>query len=312
MREVFAVLGLAAASDVTVLVEGETGTGKELCARALHDASPRAKGPFVAVDCGALPATLVDSTLFGHVSGAFTGAQGKRDGAFVRAHGGTIFLDELGAVSLDVQAKLLRVLEERRVRPLGGDTERPVDVRVVAASGRALVGAVAEGSFRADLFYRLSVVHIALPALRQRREDIAPMARAILERRGFDPGPILGANLDRLTAHDWPGNVRELRNVLERALALTPGAERFEDLRVDVRSFGASAHEHAVPVRTDLPFSEAKALVLEDFERRYLADVLARCAGNISQAAREADVDRKHLRNLLRRHGLIDSKTEGT
>jgi len=192
MREVFAVLELAAASDATVLLEGETGTGKELAARGLHEASARRRGPFVAVDCGALPENLVESELFGHVRGAFTGAERPRTGAFARAHGGTLFLDELGGVAAAVQARLLRVLEERRLRPVGADEEREIDVRVVAASRHDLAAQVAEGSFRPDLYYRLSVLRIVLPPLRARREDLAPIARELLARRGIEAGPIAG------------------------------------------------------------------------------------------------------------------------
>ena len=274
MREVFAVLEKIAAGDVTVLLEGETGTGKELAARAIHDASPRRRGPFVAVDCGALPEALLDSELFGHVRGAFTGAAGTRDGVFVRADGGTIFLDELGRIPAAVQARLLRVIEERVVRPLGADAERAVDVRVIAASRDDLDAEVAAGRFRADLLYRLGVVRVVLPPLRGRREDL----------------PLL---------------VRELRNVLDRAIALAPGARAFADLSIRLDP-GAVAGDDPLPVRADLPFAEAKQLVLHAFERRYLADLLARNRGNLSAAAREAAVDRKHLRTLARRHGLVD------
>ena len=309
MREVFAVLERVAAADVTVLVEGETGTGKELVARSLHAASPRQSGPFVAVDCGALPEGLLDSELFGHVKGAFTGAAAPRAGLFVRADGGTLFLDELGRVPPSVQARLLRALEERVVRPLGGDKERAVDVRVVAAARDDLDAEVAAGRFRADLLYRLGVVRLTLPPLRNRREDLPLLIRELLRARGVDDPAPAGPALDRLTAHAWPGNVRELRNVLDRALALTPGARRFADLIVRVEPAAGGAADAVV--RTDLPFAEAKQLVLHDFERRYLADVLARADGNVTAAARLADVDRKHLRTLARRHGLLDAGDDG-
>jgi len=301
MREVFAVLQRAAASDVTVLLEGETGTGKELAARAIHDESERRNRPFVAIDCAALPTGLVESALFGHVRGAFTGASDSRDGAFVRADGGTIFLDELTSIELDVASRLLRVLEQGEVRPVGSDRERKVDVRVVAA-GHDLQQRVAEGKFRPDLFYRLSVVHVELPPLRARREDIPPIVAELLRRRGIEAGELRGPNLDRLMAHGWPGNVRELRNVVERAVALSPGATCFADLRVAVVDQPAG---EPLAVRADLPFSEAKQAVVDEFERRYLADLFARHDGNISAAARAADVDRKHLRTLLKRHGII-------
>jgi DNA-binding NtrC family response regulator len=308
MREVFAVLERVAASDATLLVEGETGTGKELVARAIHDASPRRRGPFVAVDCGALPEGLLESELFGHVRGAFTGAAAERAGMIVRADGGTLFLDELGRISPTVQARLLRVLEERLVRPLGGDHERAVDVRLVAASRDDLDAEVAAGRFRPDLLYRLAVVRVALPPLRTRREDISLLARELLRRRGLPDEAPSGPGLDRLIAHGWPGNVRELRNVLDRALALAPGARRFTDLviRIDPSPLAGEG----LALRSDLPYADAKAAVLHDFERRYLADLLARTQNNLSAASRESGVDRKHLRALARRHGLLAGPDE--
>jgi DNA-binding NtrC family response regulator len=302
MREVFGVLERVAATDVTVLALGETGTGKELVARAVHDASPRRRRPFVAIDCGALPEALLDSELFGHVKGAFTGAAAPRDGLLVRAEGGTVFLDELGRIPPSVQARLLRVLEERVVRPLGGDRERAVDVRVVAAARDDLDAEVAAGRFRADLLYRLSVVRVRLPPLRARREDLPALIAELLRRRGLDGARPTGPGLDRLHAHGWPGNVRELRNVIDRAIALAPGAQRFADLTIRLEP-SAGAPEPAA-VRTDLPYAEARELVLHDFERRYVADALAKAGGNLTAAARAAQVDRKHLRTLARRHGL--------
>ena len=308
MREVFAVLERIAVSDATLLVEGETGTGKELVARAVHDASPRRRGPFVAVDCGALPEGLLESELFGHVRGAFTGAANARSGMIVRADGGTLFLDELGRISPTLQARLLRVLEERMVRPLGGDAERAVDVRVIAASRDDLDAEVAAGRFRPDLLYRLAVVRVALPPLRTRREDIPLLVRDLLRRRGLADEAPSGAGLDRLVAHGWPGNVRELRNVIDRAIALAPGAQRFSDLviRIDPSPLAGEG----LAVRSDLPYAEAKAAVLHDLERRYVADVLARTGGNLSAASRESGIDRKQLRALGRKHGLVDGPAD--
>jgi DNA-binding NtrC family response regulator len=307
MREVFAVLERVAASDATILVEGETGTGKELVARAVHDASPRRRGPFIAVDCGALPEGLLESELFGHVRGAFTGAANARQGMLVRADGGTLFLDELGRISPTVQARLLRVLEERVVRPLGGDTERAIDVRIVAASRDDLDAEVAAGRFRADLMYRLAVVRIGLPPLRLRREDIPVLVRELVRRRGLADELPTGAGLERLVAHGWPGNVRELRNVIDRALALAPAAQRFADLpiRIDGAGGGAPLAGDGIAIRSDLPYADAKALALHELERRYLADVLAREDGNLSAASRVSGIDRKHLRALARKHGLV-------
>ncbi len=308
MREVFAVLELAAASEVTVLLEGETGTGKELTARSIHDAGPRRRGPFVALDCGALPEGLLESELFGHVRGAFTGAERALRGAFCRAQQGTLFLDELDSVPARAQARLLRVVEERRVRPVGGDHEQDLDVRLVAAARTDLAARVADGAFRPDLYYRLSVLRVRLPPLRQRREDIAPLVAELLRLRGFSDLAVGGENLDRLLAHAWPGNVRELRNVLDRAIALCPAGRSFADLPVGPAGPGADPGPGALPLRADLPFAEAKALTLRAFERRYLQDVLRRCGGNISAAARTSGVDRKHLRELLRRHGLLPGR----
>jgi transcriptional regulator with PAS, ATPase and Fis domain len=306
MREVFAVLELAARSDVTLLVQGETGTGKELVARAVHESSARRGKPFVAVDCGALPEGVLESELFGHVKGAFTGAERPREGAFLRAQGGTVFLDELSAVPLAVQARLLRVLEERKVRQLGSDAERPLDVRVIAASGPNLEGRVAQGTFRPDLYYRLSVVAVTLPPLRARREDLGPIVAELLRRRGFDAEDVGGENLARLMAHAWPGNVRELRNVVDRALALSPGATRFSELKLRV----AAGPDEALAVRTDLPFKEAKDAVTQAFERSYLKSLHERHGGNVSAGAREAQVDRKHWRTLLKAHGLVADDVE--
>jgi transcriptional regulator with GAF, ATPase, and Fis domain len=303
MREAFAVLELAADSDVTVLLEGETGTGKELAARAVHDLSARRNKPFVAIDCGALPESLLESELFGHVKGAFTGAMLPRAGAFVRAHGGTLFLDELGGVSSAVQARLLRAVETRRVRPVGADDDRPADVRLLAASRHDLVAQVADGTFRPDLYYRLSVVRVTLPPLRSRREDLPLLAAEMLRRRGLEPGPIEGPGLDALIGHDWPGNVRELRNVLDRAIALSPRASSFADLRIEIDGL-ASAEEPWPTITPQLPWDESKSLVLHAFERRYLRALMDACQGNLSAASRQSGVDRKHLRSLLRRHGI--------
>jgi transcriptional regulator with PAS, ATPase and Fis domain len=263
----------------------------------------------VALDCAALPEGLVESELFGHVRGAFTGASRGRDGAFVRAHGGTLFLDELDSISLAVQARLLRVVEERVVRAVGSDGERAVDVRLVAASRRDLSALVADGSFRPDLFYRLSVVRVRIPPLRERREDIAPIVAELMRRRGMsEPGPIAGPHLDRLFAHDWPGNVRELRNVLDRALALSPRAASFQELRLMLSQTREPGE--VLTVRADLPYHEAKQELLDAFERRYVADLLAHHGGNVSAAARAAGLDRKNLRRLAVRHGLLPGRSE--
>jgi DNA-binding NtrC family response regulator len=305
MRELFALLERLAESDATVLLEGETGVGKELAARALHEQGPRHKGPFVAIDCSALPENLLESELFGHLRGAFTGATEARKGAFVRADGGTLLLDELATISLAVQARLLRVLEERKVRAVGADQERAVDVRVIATTREPLAPLVARGAFRSDLLYRLSVVHLVVPPLRNRREDVGPMLRAMLVRAGKDAGkgePFdpKGPALDALTAHAWPGNARELRNQLDRALALNPRAQRFEELPFALDAVS----DDGLPMRLDVPFSDAKDALLRAFERRYLSAVMARSRGNQSEAARMAGLDRKYFRELCLKHGL--------
>ena len=306
MREVFAVLELAAASEVTVLVPGETGTGKELVARAIHEASARRGKPFVAIDCGALPESLLESELFGHVRGAFTGASSSRVGAFARANGGTLFLDELAAVSPSVQARLLRVIEERKVKPVGADEEKKIDVRLVAASRVDLSTRVAEGAFRPDLYFRLSVLTVELPPLRHRREDIPAIVAELLRLRGFESTDVSGPNLDVLRTHAWPGNVRELRNVIERGLAMAPRSRSFAELKISVAAQADPGD--GFPVRTDLKFMDAKDQVIDSFERKYVRALHERHQGNVSAAAREADVDRKHWRELLKKHGIYEGE----
>ncbi|MBZ0231730.1 MAG: sigma 54-interacting transcriptional regulator [Deltaproteobacteria bacterium] len=304
MRELFAVLELAAPSDATVLIEGESGTGKELAARAVHDASARARGPFVVVDCSAIPESLIDSHLFGHVRGAFTGAERDRKGAFVEASGGTLFLDELGELPLAAQARLLRALEAQTVQPVGADRPVSVDTRVVAATHRDLSRLVAAKEFRFDLFYRLAVVHVALPPLRERMEDLPALVAAFYAGRNASPGPIDGENLERLRRHAWPGNIRELRNVLERAWALSGGTVPFRDLRLWVEVQAAPAMNEVVD--TALPFKEAKERWNDHFERRYLAAVYQAQGGNITRAAEHAGINRRHFRELLYKHGLLE------
>jgi DNA-binding NtrC family response regulator len=309
MRELFAVLELAAPSDATVLIEGESGTGKELVARAIHEHSGRASGPLVVVDCSAIAEHLIDSHLFGHVRGAFTGAERDRKGAFVEASGGTLFLDELGELPLAIQAKLLRALEAQTVQPVGADRPVAVDTRVVAATHRDLARMVEAKEFRFDLFYRLAVVHVALPALRERLDDLAPLIATFYAARGAEPGPIDGDNLERLRRHAWPGNVRELRNVLERAFAMSGGAVGFRDLRLWVETAAPPAGGEAID--TSLPFKEAKERWNDVFERRYLAAVHGAHGGNITRAAEHAGINRRHFRELLYKHGLLDRPAGG-
>jgi DNA-binding NtrC family response regulator len=305
MRELFAVLEMAAPTDATILIEGESGTGKELAARAVHEASLRNKGPFVVVDCSGIAETLIDSHLFGHVRGAFTGADRDRKGAFVEASGGTLFLDELGELPLPAQAKLLRALEAQTVQPVGADRPVQVDTRVVAATHRDLMRMVASKAFRFDLFYRLAVVHVALPPLRERREDLPHLVATFYQRRGVEPGPIDGDNLDKMRRYAWPGNVRELRNALERAWALSGPGAGFRDLRLWLDSGAAQATSSEV-VEISLPFKEAKERWTDQFERRYVAMVFNSNNNNVTRAAEHAGLSRRHFRELLYKHGLVE------
>jgi DNA-binding NtrC family response regulator len=305
MRQVFAILERASKSEAPILFLGESGTGKELAARAVHDASPRKDGPFVVFDCGASTETLIESDLFGHVRGAFTGAAGDRQGAFAAADGGTLFLDEIGDLPIGLQPKLLRMLEAGEVVPLGGRKPEKHDVRVVAATHRDVFGEVARGGFRGDLYYRLAVVEVHLPPLRQRHGDLARLVGRFLERAGRKDlvAQIGGPALDRLERYHWPGNVRELRNVITRAVALAGPGDDFAALPILLRPTTA-ADNGAPPVRADRPFHELKDEVVARFEREYLTDLLVRAEGNLSQAARMAGLERKFLYRLLERAGL--------
>ncbi len=300
MRRVALDIHRLSASDVSVFVRGETGTGKEVVARALHDLSPRRAGPFVVVDCGSLPATLVASELFGHERGAFTGADRQHLGAFERAHGGTIFLDEIGELPMKVQPSLLGALERRAFRRVGGREEVSVDVRVVCATHRDLRGEVNEDRFRADLYYRLAVARIEIPPLRDRVEDIEPLVRHfVMEITGQDALPFAPQTLDALRAHRWSGNIRELRNVVEAAVAM--GEVRLDATRP---GYGGGTRSSAQADAPLAPYKEARAAVVGDFEKRYLSRLIDECDGNASEAARRAKMDRQYLLTLLRRHGL--------
>jgi DNA-binding NtrC family response regulator len=297
MTAVFELIERVAGVDAPVLVTGESGTGKELVARALHQRSRRSKGPFVAVNCAALPESLLESELFGHVRGAFTDARTTKKGLFVDASGGTLFLDEIGEIPLTMQAKLLRALETRSVRPVGGSSEVAFDVNLVAATNRDLEAAVADGRFRDDLFYRLDVVHVHLPPLRSRGGDVLLLAQGFVARSAARMGKnvtgMSAAVAQALTAYVWPGNVRELVNCIERAVALA----RFEQLAVDdlpdrVRNY-RSAH---VVVAGDDP---SELVPLEEVERRYILRVLDAAGGNKSIAARILGLDRKTLYRRL-------------
>jgi len=315
MREIFAVLSKVAPSDLTVLVRGQTGTGKELVARALHSGSRRKEQPLVVQDCSAIPENLIESTLFGHERGAFTGATDRRKGSFEQADGGTIFLDEIGELSLALQPKLLRVLENREVKRVGGEKTIPVNVRVVAATNRDLRAMVNEGTFREDLYFRLSVVTVELPSLAERSEDVPLLAETFLEefsKRRF-PGEdgrltISKGAMARLESYPWPGNVRELRNTLERAAFL---ADQSELTVKDLMPSSQKTPPAALPggtaeqfVDDEMPFKEAKQKVLDAFEPAYLKALLDKYGDNITKSAQAAGLTRYHLRELAKRYGV--------
>jgi DNA-binding NtrC family response regulator len=306
MRQIFGLIKKIAPMDVSVIVQGETGTGKELVARAIHEGSGRKKGPLVVLDCGAIPPNLIESELFGHEKGAFTGAVSSRPGAFERANGGTIFLDELGELRVDLQPKLLRVLENREVRRVGGNDVIEVDVRVIAATNRDLVKEVQSGGFREDLYFRLSVINIQLPPLRQRRDDIPHILRRGLGdpeivakhgRKRFSP-----AALSMLMSYPWPGNVRELMNVLSHVLTFSDH-EEIDVIHLPARVQGQQK-DAPLPFNEHLSFKDAKEHLLENFEREYIGQVLKRCDGNISRAARESGLHRKSIERLVKKYQL--------
>jgi DNA-binding NtrC family response regulator len=299
MRRLFALLGDISPNDATVLIEGETGTGKELIAEEIHNPSPRRDGPFIVFDCGAVPRELIESSLFGHMKGSFTGAIGDRKGAFAEAHGGTIFLDEIGELPIELQPSLLRALDKKAVRRVGSNTYDKIDVRIVAATNRDLRAEIVNKTFREDLYYRLAVIRVTLPPLRERGEDIKILVEHFL--RMFAGGRSLAITPDdmsRLQRHSWPGNVRELRNVMERACVLAKGDS------VNLDDAFSDTQQPALGIRTDLPFKEAKGQLVELFEREYIVDLMKRHKMNLSAAAREAQIDRKHLRELIRKYGL--------
>jgi transcriptional regulator with PAS, ATPase and Fis domain len=295
MRRVYALLERLAATDTTALIHGETGTGKELAARAVHEASRRARGAFVTVDCGAIAETLIESELFGHVRGAFSGAHAERRGLFEEAHGGTLFLDEIAELPLSLQPKLLRVIEAREVRQLGANTSKPIDVRILAATHRSLAQSVNEGGFREDLYYRLAVVEVELPPLRARREDLVTIAQRFYERFTGSEDKVPEALTATIQARSWSGNVRELRNFIERSVTLGSIGER------QPRAPGAAPEPAAVDalVPTHLPLKEARVAWMDQFERRYTEALLQRTGGNVTRAAEIAGVHRRSLQRLL-------------
>ena len=306
MKQLFALLGKAAPTEATILLQGETGTGKEAIAEAVHQASRRAKGPFIVVDCGSIPHELIASELFGHAKGSFTGAASDKQGLIEAANRGTLFLDEIGELALDLQPQLLRVLDRRQVRRVGETQSVDVDIRVIAATHRDLRAMVKAGTFREDLYYRLAVVATFVPPLRDRKADIPALATWFADKMGrgsFAQSPAL---VDQLQHHDWPGNVRELRNVVERALSLGDAALGDLSEGRPRQSDPALADEKrpSNPDVLELPFKEAKAQLVEGFERDYLTALLARHHGNISRAAAEAGIDRNYIHRLVKKYNL--------
>lgn len=313
LREVFSVLDRVSRTDLTVLVRGETGTGKELVCRALHRRSRRSRRPFIVFDCASVAKGLIESELFGHQRGAFTGAVGDRAGVFEQANGGTLFIDELGELPLELQPTLLRVLEQRQVRRVGASRWVPVDVRVVAATNRNLREMVEEKSFREDLYYRLGVVEMVLPPLRKRLEDIPLLLEHFLATAPMEHNVVsLSPQAKEIfEAYHWPGNIRELRNIILRALPFCDGAV------LDPSFLPESMNSELTPASSgllekkaqesgvdNLPLREARENILDTFERQYLSELLDSCGGNISEAARVAGVDRKTISRMLKRHGI--------
>jgi transcriptional regulator with PAS, ATPase and Fis domain len=308
MRRVYAILERIAPTNATLLIEGETGTGKDVAARSLHAASLRQSGPFIPVDCGAIPENLIESELFGHVRGAFSGAVSDRKGVFEEAHGGTLFLDEIGEMPLSVQSKLLRALETRSVRRVGGNSERPVDVRIVAATNRSLAACANQGTFREDLYYRLAVVEVKLPPLRSRGEDIAILARHFYSRFAGSEATLPPSFITLLCQRGWPGNVRELRNFIERSVSLgfigepATNAETSHSMKAQL-PFDL---EHVVPLH--LPLKDARQAWTESFESIYVRAMLKKTGGNLTHAAQLAGVNRRFMQRLVARLGLRTSE----
>jgi transcriptional regulator with PAS, ATPase and Fis domain len=310
MRRIFYLAETYSPSDATIMITGETGTGKEVLAEEIHNHSNRKNKPFIVIDCAAISKDFMESEIFGHVKGAFTGANSDRQGAFELADGGTVFLDEIGDLLPDLQPKLLRVLEKREIRRVGSNDLRKIDVRIISATNRNLANEVNENRFREDLYYRLSVVHLELPPLRRRKDDIPLIVKKFLTTLHGDDAlsqvADLDVTMDVLKRHEWPGNVRELRNLVELAFY---SEKRPVDLS-SFLSFGSLRagrkpnDEPDMSFTTDRPFKDAKNDLIEEFEKAYLNDLLARNRQNISQSAREAGIERAYLQRLIRKYGM--------
>ncbi|MEO8550486.1 MAG: sigma-54 dependent transcriptional regulator [Kofleriaceae bacterium] len=309
MRKMKAALDRLAEQDVSILIQGESGTGKELVARALHERGGRRKKRFVALNCGAIPETLIDSELFGHMKGSFTGATSDRAGVFVEADGGTLFLDEIGDMPVGVQARLLRVLQESEVRPVGGNGVKKIDVRVIAATNVDLSHAVEQGTFRQDLFYRLNVVSLRVPPLRERLDDIPLLAAHFLKKHaGAKPPALAPETLEAMSDYSWPGNVRELENSVLHMLALHRGEVVGPDALPPAITGKNRTNGPGATISDDeselTGLTEAKRRAGAAFEKRYLSRVMEKSQGSVSEAARLAGLDRTNFRRLLQRHGI--------
>lgn len=311
MRRIFYLAETYSPTDATVMITGETGTGKEVLAEEIHNHSLRKDKPFIVIDCAAISKELIESELFGHVKGAFTGANADRQGAFELADSGTVFLDEIGDLSPDLQPKLLRVLEKREIRRVGDNKVRKINVRIISATNRNLANEVNEGNFREDLYYRLSVVHLELPPLRRRREDIPLLIKTFVKYLKGDDAIRQLADFDRtmeiLKRHEWPGNVRELKNLIELAFY---SEKRPVDLSafLSINNLRTTEPDNGPELNfsADKPFKDAKNDLIEEFERSYLSDLLARNKQNISKSAREAGIERAYLQRLIRKYGMRD------
>ena len=306
MRRIFAMLPKLADSDATILLEGETGTGKGLLASAIHEASPRKAGPFIVIDCGSIPPNLIESELFGHEKGSFTGAVGQRMGAFEAAKGGTVFLDEIGELPLDMQPKLLRALEEKLVKRIGGNEQIKLDIRVIAATNRDLRSEINKGRFRSDVYYRLNTFRLRVPPLRERRDDIALLVAHFYGQLAPGTGQPPAELLSDFMRHDWPGNVRELRAAVERTVLLGDPTV-WREISEEAPTTPAMREE---PRYVDgVSFRAAKERAVADWEREYVRSLIEAHDGNLSRAARAVRMDRNHLRELLVRHKIRADET---
>ena len=304
MRRVFGILEKVASTPLSVLILGETGTGKELVAKAIHEASERKGGPFVVVDCGSIPPTLAESILFGHEKGAFTGATERRKGALAEADGGTLFLDELGELPLELQPKLLRALSEKQVKRVGGNAFEPIEVRVLAATRRDLGAEMNAGRFRSDLFFRIAQVRVELPSLRERLSDLPLLVEDVCQRVGRPQHvqTVLSWIEQRMGSHDWPGNVRELVNVASVAATLADEPGAIDDVLTLARD--EAAVEMPRTSGDGAGFSDAKRTAIAAFERDYVTGLAKRCKGNVSEMARQSGMERHHVRAYLRKYGI--------